>query len=612
MQRTMKAVVSVLAYVVLSWGIAASGGEASSVVCEVDNPHGACVSGVETCLEAHRGEQCDRDYGHNVDGVSPIANPPVCDKQSDNACNIPGWHVGSKDEAARCDPDEVKVTFHHFSADLYIVEVQWVYEAESCGHLEQLLGVQVLLDGAGLRCSDDSAGGWVYNDCCYCITTDGQAQGSYNITVLYDNSDQASVKVSSFPQSNGNADYTTEKVFNRFMDCYDSDGPNDEPRLPPDLERCGVPNYGEPTNIQITSYLSPDNDYEMSATLTWDPPAIVSTYTQYPSPTDHYVRVRANQKPDFRCGSAPNDTLCFRVTNSSRLTFHHLNPSDRYYVGLEAYGNCVGRASPYYMHGCGAKASAWFMKPTYSSVSSALPTASPSPVATTRTSTNTSSLVIGLSVGLTGLVLITVCVLLCAVACIVKRRRSRVCHTPFCAVIPTEITTRIWDSDTGPGRLVDECTGEPVYRSTLVVYSDNSPELEKTVICAHLIAGLRENYSIDATCHECFVGGDLVVQIANKIEEVDAVLCVCNPAFYNDWKSERPTPVINVLKQRITGDVTWGGTLEKFAVVFLNVRDKDKCIPDQFLRVTKCFLVDELNNMALFINKTPPIAFAPV
>ncbi len=62
----------------------------------------------------------------------------------------------------------------------------------------------------------------------------------------------------------------------------------------------------------------------------------------YPNPTHYYVHIRPDSTPWPNCSG---NTHCFKlVSNSTDITFTHLNASKMYYVKMGAYHRCSGIA----------------------------------------------------------------------------------------------------------------------------------------------------------------------------------------------------------------------------------------------------------------------------
>ncbi len=547
----------------------AIGGE---IACEVDDPHGHCESRFEKCIDEHRADQSScRDEQRAAAAEANKHWKP--DSQPECPCNGEGWSVSSDVAAARCLPDVVSVTFYQFNTLWYIVEVYWKY-TEPCGSWENVVGVQVRLD-------DDS---------CYCISTNHTVgiEGRQNFTVQY-NSSISRATVGTFPivPGSGVSYATSSDTFPRPTNCYD-------PRLPADLARCGIPLYDPPTNfVQTHTSISnaDSNEYsEMNATLSWDLP----NHYRYPNRTHYYVRIRPDSTPWPNCSG---DTHCFEVTNSTDITFTHLNASKMYYVKMGVYHRCSGIAvkDSVWRNGCGQANDVDFivMLPsanlTNDSLAEVDPTSDP-PVG--------NSVAIGVSVAVTCILgTIMVVVAVCIYAYYTHRPKDPTPPDPFPS--PEPPIDDYW-------KAIDSL-------SVLVVYSDKTHEKEKMMILQTLVGSLREEYGIWSTCHDYFDGPDsMVYQTADYLKQASAVLCVCNPAFTDDWNSEHPPPVINTLKQIVAANISSGGNLSNYATVFMYARDKEYCIPHEFFKNTRQFLITDVEGIVRFVRNIPSIEVVPV
>ncbi len=590
----------------------AIGGE---IACEVDNPHGHCESRSELCVDEHDAEQssCTREQTTDADQANAnwvLESKPEC------PCNSEGWSVSSASEAARCRPDVVNVTFHQHDTMWYTIEVYWKY-TESCGSWENVVGVQVKLEN-GITCANSLSFGELSSrgnsDCCYCIATNHTVgmEGRQNFTLLYRRSTlNAKATVETFPTilGSGESYATSSDTFPRPTNCYD-------PRLPADLARCGIPLYDPPMTFPptYTSISNADtNEYsEMNAraTLSWDPP---NRYP-YPNPTHYYVRIKADSTPEPKCSG---DTHCFKITNNTEITFTHLNASKEYYITVGAYHRCSGTAvQDSTSRGCGDVNVSVLMQPSTNSTNG-----------TVSQDDSTSSDSVGNSIAI-GVSVAVICILGTIVVAIA------VCLFVYCR--PTRSVLQIPDeklwmhggianqasfSLTSPTNLpllpfpcnpyTGEQNGSPAddnssYPSVLVVYSDKTHEKEKMMILQTLVGSLRQEHGIWSTCHDYFVRSDsMVYKTADYLKQASVVLCVCNRAFTDDWNSERPPPVINTLKQIVAANISSGGNLSNYATVFMNARDKERCIPHDFFKNTRQFLIDDMEGIVQFVRTVP-------
>ena len=89
------------------------------------------------------------------------------------------------------------------------------------------------------------------------------------------------------------------------------------------------------------------------------------------------------------------------------------------------------------------------------------------------------------------------------------------------------------------------------------------------------------------------------------MKKADAVLCVCNEAFFKEWTSNPSTvytsrAVAHSLKSFIGGTLSQSEDLSKFGIVLLKQSDK-QFIPSTYLAGTHSFLIDETENIARFV-----------
>jgi len=101
--------------------------------------------------------------------------------------------------------------------------------------------------------------------------------------------------------------------------------------------------------------------------------------------------------------------------------------------------------------------------------------------------------------------------------------------------------------------------------------------------------------------------GNLPFWIEEQVKKADAVLCVCNEAFFKEWTSNPSTvytsrAVAHSLKSFIGGTLSQSEDLSKFGIVLLKQSDK-QFIPSTYLAGTQQFLINETEKIARFVAR---------
>ena len=155
-----------------------------------------------------------------------------------------------------------------------------------------------------------------------------------------------------------------------------------------------------------------------------------------------------------------------------------------------------------------------------------------------------------------------------------------------------------------------ESTDALLKRSVLVVYSPNTPEKKQDLIRTQLISGLHaygiETRSHDLTC----IKENPSLWLEREIINATAVLCVCNREFKEDWESVNGNtasslPLVQSLRHLIAATVHKGSRLSKYAMVFLEEKDKEHIPTGYLLGDPRQFMANKLDYIAGFVLDVP-------
>jgi len=588
---------------------------ADEVTCESESG-GTCDLASNDCRIEHANDtdSCaltSRSLNH------PIPNTPACTN---------GECPGQPDSSSCSVPTSVHVWASVFDSNYFNVHVSW-----SVPEGYPVYGFQVALRQRFLTTNDPD---WFDIGCVCLDASQRNYTFNYNNHLVYKEGYQLLARVSMLPCG----EYTTDTM--PFpSSCY---------ALPYDLIHCRLPPYSSPTNVRAyRSIHHMETSMEKSIQISWEPPE-----SQYPEPTMYYVQVNDQDLGGY----------IFKATNTTSVSVHHLNISVMYQVRVRTYVPCSG---PLNSHGC-SFATSWVQvmsepssstilpMPMFSSAMVAESTPSSTLVATTTASTPSSAMVAMTTVstpspvlpesktppsgnniaipvaGSVGGALLVVIIVLISIIIAVKRRvhkQSRYESLPSTSIddhSPPQLIVRSgypphdsnetvtvqvgysqhdWNS-TLPVQS-DHCQ-QNASHTALVIYSLDSSERDEHLVLQYLISDLRK-YNIAAVTPKNLQRGNLPFWIEEQVKKADAVLCVCNEAFFKEWTSNPSTvytsrAVAHSLKSFIGGTLSQAEDLSKFGIVLLKQSDK-QFIPSRYLAGTPSFLIEETGNIARFVAR---------
>ena len=140
--------------------------------------------------------------------------------------------------------------------------------------------------------------------------------------------------------------------------------------------------------------------------------------------------------------------------------------------------------------------------------------------------------------------------------------------------------------------------------SALVVCSPRMPDAKGRVIKQALITHFRDNYGIFSNIPE-LRGPQQNVQdwIVEQHETANAVFCVCNKYFYEEWNQQADLgvkfPIVYCFKNLFEGSIK----STKYAVVLVDQEDKVYIPP--LLRGRPVYMIDDFSGMARFVKNKP-------
>ena len=514
-------------------------------------------------------------------------------------------------------PQWVIVTASTFDSTYFNVHVSWgIYDRDD-GDLVEGFRVRLRQQQSGHDLDIQDLG-------CVCLNASHRNYTfTYNGDLQYKTSDNYMLvaQVMMLPLDGNNVDpqgTNTKKNNTRFPStCRD---------LPYDPIHCEPPEYDPPKNVHAYSSihgLGGNNSEEMSIRVSWGPPQVTSPY---PQPTVYYVQVQ----------DASHDLRVFNVktNNTHSVSIHHLNESLTYNVNIVTYVSCSDGDH----RGCSFPSN-WVkvvpepssspipMPSTTMAVSSiiistvtASPTATPLSGALPSGNNITEPIVIASSIaGVLILAIVVAIVIVIARKCLTYSKRDFT-KVSSCDSLQIDIdvhSPQTVEVEAPPPTLYNSSHNDysPPPNSTshshtvLVVYSPDSSEYDERLILQLLVRELRKR-SINAVTPRDLQRGNLPLWMEDQMKKADAVLCVCDEAFYKEWNKNPETTytsraVVHSLKAIIGGSLSQSKDLSTFLGIVLLKQSDKRFIPSNYLAGTQSFLVDEIENIARFVAQVP-------
>jgi len=604
---------------------------ADEVTCESESG-GTCNLASHNCFIEHEYDNCTlfrRSRNHLV----PFA--PECGE-------CPGQQNVSE---VSMIPLYVDVSASTFDSSYFNVHVSW-----GVAEGDPVQGFQVRLE----QRHDDVPDPDLKNLGCICLNASQRNYTfTHNIALSYLSSYKLRAEVMILPKSY-HADHrvivkTGEVAFP--SSCRD---------LPYDPIHCRPPPYSQCTDVRAyrSIHRMEGTNTEKSIKISWEPPTVSSPY---PEPTMYYVEVN-----DYDVGG-----YIFKTANTTSVSVHHLNTSIMYQVGVHTYVPCSGSPSLFgcgfasWVDVMSEPSSSTFPPmPMLSSTMVAMTTeltpsstvvamvaesnpsstmvamvteSTPSPVLQgSGTLPSGSNIVIPVVSSVAGALLVVIVILISITIARKRwvRKQSRYGSLPSIddsdpppLIVRGSYTQRdivtvqsgypqhdtVTVQSTYPQHdwtptlpVQDDHCQQNASHTALVVYSLNSSEHDEHLVLQYLISDLRK-YNVAAVTPKNLQRGNLPFWIEEQVKKADAVLCVCNEAFFKEWTSNPSTvytsrAVAHSLKSFIGGTLSQSEDLSKFGIVLLKQSDK-QFIPSTYLAGTQQFLINETEKIARFVAR---------
>ena len=350
--------------------------------------------------------------------------------------------------------------------------------------------------------------------------------------------------------------------------------------LPRSSSSCGRLQYGRPRNVQV-------HKSAFSTALSWDKPCFLD------SNACNFVGMDSSEsEPDtyYLTTTVRNATTHFVVYNSTEVT---LSTADAVDFKLYTHTPCSGMCEvPFFSNSCSTPATSpgevvdndtCCVSDSSTSSTSVQPTVTSTPKPRDKNSspTNHGQVILPVAV-VVALAMIVIVVILSSLLCYK-------CHSN--------------------GNVTDEI---PLIKPSstpcpvLVVFSHRTTEREAQTILRYLVSDLTASpYCIESSTYGIgHLRQSLSEWMVERHREANAVLCVCNREFFEDWTGTCPDTdgspqVVRTLKHLFEGDLQRmpSGT-KNFAVILMRATD-DQFIPP-LLKSRQAFMYHQVDEIARF------------
>lgn len=144
----------------------------------------------------------------------------------------------------------------------------------------------------------------------------------------------------------------------------------------------------------------------------------------------------------------------------------------------------------------------------------------------------------------------------------------------------------------------------PNIHHVAVVFSEHTPSESKKTILSYLYYKLGSVPGIRVVYYDIAWRKGPSTWMEEEVGKASAVLVVCNKELTQEWKGEGAS-VVHALHALVRGHLNDGRDPDKkFAVVLLFEKDR-QYIPQGYLRNCVQFLIDDVQNIARYIQQVP-------
>ena len=362
--------------------------------------------------------------------------------------------------------------------------------------------------------------------------------------------------------------------------------------LPYSRSRCAIPYYGRPRNLKV-------NVVGTVTRLSWDRPCYRDPNACHLLEMDPSAASQSDPDTYYLASTVDNITHYFIIHNTTAVVLHTTNLEDvKLYTQTPCSGACQDN---HFANGCSEPVtlsdsdSDTCCEPELTTV----PSVTSTPSSPWTSESTTTEPVTGPGHIIAAMVVVVLLVLLVAGGLITLVVVFGYCH--YRRVTPQHemIHPSPWPS---PSTLVP---------SVLVVFSPRTNH-DETHVILHFLVNKLADFNVEAFAYEmCQLRQPPTEWVVEQRRRADAVLCVCNREFWEDWNHETTTSyfdhtpkVVRTLKQLFEGDLQEGSSgVLPYGVIKMKPTDSEFVPP--LLKSRPDFMYHQTKDIAHFAHNKP-------
>ena len=472
----------------------------------------------------------------------------------------------------------LNITYRPLNFNLYNVTVSWTYVNNTPS--------PAYVEAYSLMLSNSES----FDKKCVCINSSLNLT-QYSFTMKYPYSSYVSTltaEIFTLPHANGlpESDFKRETSKNMPFHCADV-----RTGLQYEKETCGLPLYGRPRNVNIKKN-------ESYTVIHWDKPCfakkeVCSLYKHglvYTEPEKYFVTVAVgvdSKNYYFEVSKATKIIVNTSLVVDSEVDVYAYVPCSGFYdrklsrsvgfsgcslrgkVDISTDATCCS-SSTSLLEPSTNPLSTQTVTPSKTPAASSNPTIAASiPTLATSLVDNSAEIIILVSATVVAVIIIIIIILTASLYLL---------HTPQPLMVPMKEHSSV---------------------SLLIISSPRTPNTDGKIIRQTFITEFKDKYQIDTKSPElCGPQENIYDWITEQHERADAVFCVCNKYFYEEWKQladlgSNP-PIVCCFKNLFEGSIH----SKKYAVVLTDIKDLNYVPP--LLKACPIFMIEDSTSMVKF------------
>ena len=369
--------------------------------------------------------------------------------------------------------------------------------------------------------------------------------------------------------------------------------------LPYSRSRCAIPYHGKPRNLKM-------NVVGTVTRVSWEKPCYKDPNACRLLEIDPSVS-QSDPVTYYLSATVHNITHYFIVHNTTAVVLHTTNLEDfKLYTQTPCSGACE---DDHFANGCSEPAT--LNDSNSDTCCEPEPTSVTTVPSVTSTPTKPESTTVEPVAGPSHLIAAVVVILVAGVGIIALVVVLGYCRYKTKTHVDMEIHPSPWPShypfSGSPSPIGSESTLVP---SVLVVFSPRTNHKEKQVILQCLIANLADCNIVASAYGTSQLRESPTEWVVEQWRRANAVLCVCNREFFQDWSDDAMpyfdhTPkVVRTLKQLFEGDLQEGSVgVRPYAVIRMSSSDGEFIPP--LLKSRPNFMYYQTKDIAHFVHDKP-------